>query len=396
MLPKLQEKIITKVETIYTKSASDKATSEAVKNPNPEHLISNKSSDNQSLKKGKKPNLEEDNKILLRDVKVLKRDFQNLKERVEKLESESRLPKTSTPKRAPLAASVTSSVDDVRQHDPAGHSRQTDDRQDYRKADDIRQHDPAGHSRQTDDRQDYRKADDIRQHDPAGHSRQTDDRQDHMKSDDVRQYDTYTGHRRLTNDYWQHGTDHRIDVESGIPYDDYYPTDYGWENEIDQYNCETDLHETEYMSDHSYSDVSASYGRDHGLGLKTHYVSRSSGGSSDYYRMASLPSPMRSQPDKQLIAKKSPSTSSEVLQSILLLKNDSFLQTIKLRSNSIANFSAKLNCEVFSKEERIKSNVAGTRGKEKLNSSKIAQSEMRPFLCTQLMSGSSMWCGKNA
>ena len=309
---------------MYTKSASDKATSEAVKNPNPENSISNKSSDNQSLKKGKKPNLEEDNKILLRDVKVLKRDFQNLKERVEKLESESRLPKTSTPKRAPLAASVTSSVDDVRQHDPAGHSRQTDDRQ------------------------------------------------DHMKSDDVRQYDRYTGHRRLTNDYWQHGTDHRIDVESGIPYDDYYPTDYGWENEIDQYNCETDLHETEDMSDHSYSDVGASYGRDHGLGLKTHYVSRSSGGSSDYYRMASLPSPMRSQPDKQLIAKKSPSTSSEVLQSILLLKNDSFLQTIKLRSNSIANFSAKLNCEVFSKEERMKSNVAGTRGKEKLNSSKIA------------------------
>ena len=126
------------------------------------------------------------------------------------------------------------------------------------------------------------------------------------------------------------------------------------------------------MSDHSYSDVSASYGRDHGLGFKTHYVSRSSGGSSDYYRMASLPSPMRSQPDKQLIAKKSPSTSSEVLQSILLLKNDSFLQTIKLRSNSIANFAAKLNCEVFSKEERMKSNVAGTRGKEKLNSNKIA------------------------
>ena len=205
---------------MYTKSAFDKATSEAVKNPNPEHSISNKSSDNQSLKKGKRPNLEEDNQILLRDVKVLKRDFQNLKERVEKLESESHFPKTSTPKRAPLAASVTSSVDDVRQHDPAGHSRQTDDRQDRRKAGDVRQHDP------------------------AGHSRQTDDRQDHRKSDDVRQYDTYTGHRRLTNDYWQHGSDHRIDIESGIPYDDYYPTDYGWENEIDQYNCETDLHET--------------------------------------------------------------------------------------------------------------------------------------------------------
>ena len=263
MLPKLKEKIITKVETMYTKSASDKATSEAVKNPTLDHSIlndSSKSSDNQSKgKKGKKPNLEEDNKVLLRDVKVLKKDYQNLKERVEKLELH--LPKTSTPKKALLAASVTSSVDDVRQDDPTSHSRQSDDKEDHRKADDVRQHDPASHSRQTDDRQDNRKADEVRQHDPVSHSRQTDDRQVNRKANDVRQHDpashsrqtddrqdhrkaAHTGHRSLTNDYWQHGTHHRlndVDFESGIPYDDYYPTDYSWENEIDQYNCERDL-----------------------------------------------------------------------------------------------------------------------------------------------------------
>ena len=123
------------------------------------------------------------------------------------------------------------------------------------------------------------------------------------------------------------------------------------------------------MSDHSFSDVSANYGRDHGSGFRAHYVPRSMA-SSNYYRMAPLPS-LRSQTDKQQIAEKSPSTSSEALKSVLLLKNNSYLQSIKLRSNSIANFAAKLNCELFSKEERMKSNVAGTRSKEKLDPSKI-------------------------
>ena len=48
------------------------------------------------------------------------------------------------------------------------------------------------------------------------------------------------------------------------------------------------------------------------------------------------------------------------------------LQCIRIQSSSTKKFAAKLNCEVFSKEERMKLNVAGTHGKQKLDVSKIA------------------------
>ena len=57
-------------------------------------------------------------------------------------------------------------------------------------------------------------------------------------------------------------------------------------------------------------------------------------------------------------------------------------------------FAAKFNCEVFSKEERRKSNVAGTHGKEKLDMNIIAAIRDATFLFIQLILGSSTLSGK--
>ena len=58
-----------------------------------------------TIKKEKKPNIEEDHKVLLRDVSVLKKDFETLKGRIDKLEL--RLPMaSSTPTKTPATSSV--------------------------------------------------------------------------------------------------------------------------------------------------------------------------------------------------------------------------------------------------------------------------------------------------
>ena len=68
-----------------------------------------------------------------------------------------------------------------------------------------------------------------------------------------------------------------------------------------------------------------------------------------------------------------------------LLSYSNCLESIKLQSNSTKKFAAKLNCEVFSREEMIKSNVAGTCGKEKLDMNKIIAIKRQHFQSTQLM-----------
>ena len=197
-----------------------------------------------------------------------------------------------------------------------------------------------------------------------------------------------TGYRQSKDD-WLHGIVYRWnDPNYSISYIDYYPTEGSVLNDR---NYEKDQCEIEYMSDHSFSDGSAGYGRDNVLGYRTHYVFRSS---SDYCRMAPLPSmaSIRSQPEKQLIIDNTPSTSSEVSQSLLLLKNSSYLEYVKSRSSSVVKSAAKFNCEVFSKEERRKSNVAGTHGTEKLDVNISAAIRDATFLFTQLMLGSSTLC----
>ena len=267
MLPKFKKKSNTSVEAIKSasksqnKSKSEKYTSKKVEkiseNVNLEESTSSDSktsSDIQPIKKGKKPNLEEDNKVLLRYVSVLKKDFQNLKERIEKLESQ--LPVTSIPKKTLPSTFTTSSVQ-------ADGSKE-------KQHDDYRQHD-AGQRRkdsETTISHDYRK------HDVG-----------YRQNDGIPYY------------YRQHGVGHRWnDAESGIRYDD-NPTDDSWLNDDydrDQYSYERDRHDIEYRSDHSLCDNSSgSYGRDQGIRYRTHYVYRSSSG---YYRMATLPAmaPIRS------------------------------------------------------------------------------------------------------
>ena len=101
-------------------------------------------------------------------------------------------------------------------------------------------------------------------------------------SDDNRPHST--GYRQSKDDRL-HGVVYRWnDPDYSIPYIDYYPTEGSVLNDR---NYEKDQHEIEYMSDHSFGDGSAGYGRDNVLGYRTHYVFRSS---SDYCRMAPLPS----------------------------------------------------------------------------------------------------------
>lgn len=58
-----------------------------------------------TIKKGKKPNIEEDHKVLLRDVSVLKKDFETLKRRVDKLERQLSMA-SSTPTKTPVTTLV--------------------------------------------------------------------------------------------------------------------------------------------------------------------------------------------------------------------------------------------------------------------------------------------------
>ena len=380
MLPKFKEKISTRVAaTKSTTTPPHKETSETVDNPNSEQAVSTdskKSSEVLLTKKKKKSSLEEDNRVLLRDVSVLKMDFQSLKERVEKLELH--LPMTSTPKKTPPLTSATSSVQGDGSKDIQHKHKQSDVSQSRKDVeitilDDDRLH-----------RTGHRQSDDGRLH-GTGH-RQSDDGRlhgtGHRQSDDDRLHGT--GHRQGEDDR-QYGAVYRWnDPDYTSPYEDYYPIEDSVVNDrnyersqceieygSDHRNYERDQCEMEYMSDHSFGDGSARYGRDHVSGYRTHYVSSRS--SSDYCRIAPLPSmASRSQPEKQLIIDNPPSMSSEVSQSLLLLKNSSYLESVKARSSSVVNFAAKLNCEVFSKEERMKSNVAGTHGKQKLDVNRIS------------------------
>ena len=63
--------------------------------------------------------------------------------------------------------------------------------------------------------------------------------------------------------------------------------------------------------------------------------------------------------------------SATVSQSNSLLKNPEYLATIKRQSSSMFNFAAKLNCLLFTAEERRRSNVSGSQGKLQLDPSKI-------------------------
>ena len=316
-----------------------------------------------------KRNFKEDSKVLLRDVSVLKRDYQNLKERVEKLESH--LLRTRTPKKTvmPLDSDCRRHNDDDGKHGTHSddvrpcdsdhmHRRQNDDGQHGTHSDDIRPRDiDHMHRRQNDDGQNGTHSDNVRPHDSDHiHRRQNDDGQHGTHSNDVRPHDCDHMYRRQNDgdqqhdpghkqicwqhncgrsghaDYYRHhGTGYRWkDAESDtLPYDDYYPTDESWLNDEDQYNYVRDPREIQHYSNHSISDcsTSTSYGRDHGSGY-THYVSKSS---TDYYRMGT-------QSEKQPIVENWPSTSSdhENLQStLLLLKNSSYLESLKLRSSSI-------------------------------------------------------------
>lgn len=56
---------------------------------------------------------------------------------------------------------------------------------------------------------------------------------------------------------------------------------------------------------------------------------------------------------------------------LTLLQNRAYLDSIKARSSSIKNFAAKLNSEIFTREERSQSNVNGLQGKPKLDPQKI-------------------------
>ena len=280
-----------------------------------------------TIKKGKKPNIEEDHKVLLRDVSVLKKDFETLKGRIDKLEL---LPMaSSTPTKTPV---ITSAQDDGSKKKPNDHRGVTTiatlpHYTGYGQQDPVyRQHNPV-----------YRQLiPAYRQHDPDGN----------------RQYTSYTRYRQpdagettIPHDY------RRVQgyIETDTTYN-YYPTDDNWPNSHyeDQYSYEEEQSE--------YSNSSASYGS--GADYRIHNTSKS-----DHYRMASA---------QNQLEKQSSSASTTTTTSLSLLKNNSYLESIKLQSSSIKNFAAKLNCEVFSREERIKSNVAGTHGKEKLDVNKIA------------------------
>jgi len=64
----------------------------------------------------------------------------------------------------------------------------------------------------------------------------------------------------------------------------------------------------------------------------------------------------------------SPSFSTDIFS---LLQNRSFLESVKAKSSSIKNFAAKLNCEAFTRAERIKCNVSGLQNKPKLDEKRI-------------------------
>ena len=53
------------------------------------------------------------------------------------------------------------------------------------------------------------------------------------------------------------------------------------------------------------------------------------------------------------------------------LRDSEYLDTIKRQSASIGNFAARLNCEVFTIEERMQGNVSGTQGKLQLDPQKM-------------------------
>ena len=70
-------------------------------------------------------------------------------------------------------------------------------------------------------------------------------------------------------------------------------------------------------------------------------------------------------------SRKSAISPAQLADTYPLLKNCQYLESIKAKSCRIRNFAAKLNCEVFTREERMKSNVNGGQKKPKLDPKKV-------------------------
>ena len=71
-----------------------------------------------------------------------------------------------------------------------------------------------------------------------------------------------------------------------------------------------------------------------------------------------------------------------ISESNSLLKNPKYLATIKRQSSFMFNFAAKLNCPLFTTEERRRSNVSGSQGKLQSDPSKIHICNQRCYVHT--------------
>ena len=73
----------------------------------------------------------------------------------------------------------------------------------------------------------------------------------------------------------------------------------------------------------------------------------------------------------QQSSRESVSSPTLLTDSLSLLQNRSYLESIKAKSSSIQNFAAKLNSEIFTRHERRTSNVSGLQNKSRLDEKKI-------------------------
>lgn len=78
-----------------------------------------------------------------------------------------------------------------------------------------------------------------------------------------------------------------------------------------------------------------------------------------------------------------------------LLKDSEYLETVKRESSSVGNFAARLNCKVFTVEERMLSNVSGSQGKQKLDPQKILAIKNATFATypTDMKNKPAVWKG---
>ena len=112
------------------------------------------------------------------------------------------------------------------------------------------------------------------------------------------------------------------------------------------------------------------------------------------YRVGSPESVAPLEPVSQSIGPTpSPSTSTWPDKVYSLLNNSTFLETVKRESHSVAKFAAKLNCKIFTLEERKQSNVSGSHEKKKFDPQKILAIQNATFATypTDMKNKSLIW-----